>query len=164
MPPSHLLPPQTYVELEAETLPAEWQLDHATIPHLHSDRSHSNPEGRDKGKRGDAAYKGGWTIVTIGKHERGPYHDADEASWHFYAHAWLSVGIKAFLLLTGFAFARTAWPSRLGRLALVGALVLLVARDRHGLLARLIRWLPWARRATVGALRPAVGPGFARRC
>lgn len=54
-------------------------------------------------------------------------YDAGEASWHFYAHAWLSVGIKAFLLLTGFAFARAAWPSRLGRIVLVGALVLLVA-------------------------------------
>jgi hypothetical membrane protein len=54
-------------------------------------------------------------------------YDAGAASWHFYAHAWLSVGIKAFLLLTGFAFARTAWPSRLGRLVLSGAFLLLVA-------------------------------------
>ncbi len=54
-------------------------------------------------------------------------YNAGAASWHFYAHAWLSVGIKAFLLLTGFAFARTAWPSRLGRIVLVGAVVLLAA-------------------------------------
>ena len=54
-------------------------------------------------------------------------YDAGAASWHFYAHAWLSLGIKASLLLTGFAFARTAWPSRLGRIVLVGALVLLAA-------------------------------------
>ncbi len=40
---------------------------------------------------------------------------------------WLSLGIKVSLLLTGFAFARSAWPSRLGRLVLSGALVLLVA-------------------------------------
>lgn len=54
-------------------------------------------------------------------------YDTGMASWHFYAHAWLSVGIKVWLLLTGFAFARTAWPSRLGRLVLSGAVVLLVA-------------------------------------
>jgi hypothetical membrane protein len=54
-------------------------------------------------------------------------YNTGAASWHFYAHAWLSVGIKLFLLLTGFAFARTAWPSRLGRIVLVGALVLLAA-------------------------------------
>lgn len=54
-------------------------------------------------------------------------YDAGAASWHFYAHSWLSVGIKASLLLTGFAFARSAWPSRLGRVVLSGALVLLVA-------------------------------------
>jgi len=54
-------------------------------------------------------------------------YNAGEASWHFYAHAWLSLGIKVSLLLTGFAFARPAWPSRLGRIVLRGALVLLVA-------------------------------------
>jgi Protein of unknown function (DUF998) len=54
-------------------------------------------------------------------------YDAGAASWHFYAHSWLSVGIKASLLLTGFAFARSAWPSRLGRVTLSGALVLLIA-------------------------------------
>jgi hypothetical membrane protein len=54
-------------------------------------------------------------------------YDAGAASWHYYAHAWLSLGIKASLLLTGFAFARSAWPSRLGRLVLSGALVLLAA-------------------------------------
>jgi MFS family permease len=52
---------------------------------------------------------------------------AGALSWHNYAHDWLSLGIKVFLLLTGFAFARTAWPSRLGRIVLVGALVLLAA-------------------------------------
>jgi hypothetical membrane protein len=54
-------------------------------------------------------------------------YDAGESSWHYYAHAWLSVGIKVSLLLTGFTFARSAWPSRLGRLVLSGAVVLLVA-------------------------------------
>lgn len=48
-------------------------------------------------------------------------------SWHYEAHVWLSLGIKVSLLLTGFAFARSAWPSRLGRLVLGGAVVLLVA-------------------------------------
>lgn len=48
-------------------------------------------------------------------------------SWHYEAHIWLSLGIKVFLLGSGFAFARSAWPSRLGRLVLGGALVLLVA-------------------------------------
>jgi hypothetical protein len=54
-------------------------------------------------------------------------YDAGAASWHYYAHAWLSLGIKVSLLLSGFAFARSAWPSRLGRLVLTGALVLLAA-------------------------------------
>jgi hypothetical membrane protein len=48
-------------------------------------------------------------------------------SWHYEAHIWLSLGIKVALLASGFAFARSAWPSRLGRLVLVGALLLLVA-------------------------------------
>jgi hypothetical membrane protein len=51
----------------------------------------------------------------------------DALSWHHYAHEWISLGIKVSLLATGFAFARSAWPSRLGRLVLGGALVLLVA-------------------------------------
>jgi hypothetical membrane protein len=54
-------------------------------------------------------------------------YDAGAASWHYYAHAWLSLGIKVSLLLTGLTFARSAWPSRLGRLVLSGALVLLAA-------------------------------------
>ncbi|HEY5194551.1 MAG TPA: DUF998 domain-containing protein [Solirubrobacteraceae bacterium] len=52
---------------------------------------------------------------------------AGELSWHHYAHEWISLGIKLSLLLTGFAFARSAWPSRLARLVLSGALVLLSA-------------------------------------
>ena len=52
---------------------------------------------------------------------------AGALSWHHYAHEWVSFGIHVSLLLTGFAFARSAWPSRLGRLVLGGALVLLVA-------------------------------------
>lgn len=48
-------------------------------------------------------------------------------SWHHYAHVWISLGIKVSLLLTGFAFARSAWPSRLARLVLGGALVILAA-------------------------------------
>ena len=54
-------------------------------------------------------------------------YNAGAASWHYYAHSWLSLGIKATLLLAGFAFARCAWPSRLGRLVLSGASVLLLA-------------------------------------
>ncbi len=52
---------------------------------------------------------------------------AGALSWHHYAHTWLSLGINATLLFTGFALARSAWPSRLGRLVLSGALVLLAA-------------------------------------
>jgi hypothetical membrane protein len=52
---------------------------------------------------------------------------AGALSWHHYAHEWISLGIKVSLLATGFAFARSAWPSRLGRLVLSGALVLLTA-------------------------------------
>lgn len=52
---------------------------------------------------------------------------AGALSWHHYAHEWVSLGIKVSLLLTGFAFARSAWPSRLARLVLGGALVLLAA-------------------------------------
>ncbi len=52
---------------------------------------------------------------------------AGTRSWHYYADVWLSLGINISLLLTGFAFARSAWPSRLARLVLSGALMLLVA-------------------------------------
>jgi hypothetical membrane protein len=52
---------------------------------------------------------------------------AGALSWHHYAHEWVSLGINVSLLLTGFAFARSAWPSRLARLVLSGALVLLAA-------------------------------------
>jgi hypothetical membrane protein len=52
---------------------------------------------------------------------------AGALSWHHYAHVWLSLGINVTLLLTGFAFARSAWPSRLARVVLVGALLLLAA-------------------------------------
>lgn len=52
---------------------------------------------------------------------------AGALSWHHYTHEWVSLGIKVSLLCTGFAFARSAWPSRLARLVLSGALVLLVA-------------------------------------
>ncbi len=52
---------------------------------------------------------------------------AGALSWHHYAHEWISLGIKVSLLLTGFAFARSAWPSRLARLVSSGAVVLLVA-------------------------------------
>jgi hypothetical membrane protein len=51
---------------------------------------------------------------------------AGALSWHHYAHEWVSFAIKVSLLMTGFAFARSAWPSRLARLVLSGALVLLV--------------------------------------
>jgi hypothetical protein len=46
-------------------------------------------------------------------------------SWHHYAHEWLSLGIEISLLLSAFAFARSAWPSRLARIVLGGALVVL---------------------------------------
>jgi hypothetical membrane protein len=52
---------------------------------------------------------------------------AGALSWHHYAHEWVSLGIRVSLLATGFAFARSAWPSRLARLVLSGALVLLAA-------------------------------------
>ena len=52
---------------------------------------------------------------------------AGALSWHHYAHGWLSLGINVTLLLTGFAFARSAWPSRLARLVLGGAVLLLAA-------------------------------------
>jgi hypothetical membrane protein len=52
---------------------------------------------------------------------------AGALSWHHYAHEWISLGIKVSLLATGFAFARSAWPSRLGRIVLSGAVVLLGA-------------------------------------
>jgi hypothetical membrane protein len=52
---------------------------------------------------------------------------AGTLSWHHYAHEWASLGINAFLLLTPFAIARSAWPSRLARLTLGGAIVVLIA-------------------------------------
>ena len=52
---------------------------------------------------------------------------AGALSWHHYTHEWVSLGIKVSLLLTGFAFARSAWPSRLARIVLSGAVVLLTA-------------------------------------
>jgi hypothetical membrane protein len=52
---------------------------------------------------------------------------AGALSWHHYAHEWLTTGIFVSLLLTGFAFARSAWPSRLARFVLGGALVLMTA-------------------------------------
>jgi Protein of unknown function (DUF998) len=52
---------------------------------------------------------------------------AGALSWHHYAHEWLSLAINVTLLATGFVFARSAWPSRLARLVLSGALVLLAA-------------------------------------
>ncbi|HEY7257018.1 MAG TPA: DUF998 domain-containing protein [Solirubrobacterales bacterium] len=53
-------------------------------------------------------------------------HEAASAlSWHHYAHVWLSFGIEISLFLSAFAFARSAWPSRLARIVLGGALVVL---------------------------------------
>jgi hypothetical membrane protein len=52
---------------------------------------------------------------------------AGALSWHHYAHEWVSLGISVSLLLTGFALARSTWPSQLARLVLSGALVLLTA-------------------------------------
>jgi hypothetical protein len=52
---------------------------------------------------------------------------AGALSWHHYAHEWVSLGINVSLLLTGFAFVRSAWPSRLARLVLSGNLMLLAA-------------------------------------
>lgn len=51
---------------------------------------------------------------------------AGTLSWHHYAHEWASVAIDAFLLLTPFAIARSAWPSRLARLTLGGGVVALI--------------------------------------
>jgi hypothetical membrane protein len=52
---------------------------------------------------------------------------AGALSWHHYAHGWVSLGINLSLLLTGFVFARSAWPSRLARIVLTGALLILTA-------------------------------------
>jgi hypothetical protein len=52
---------------------------------------------------------------------------AGALSWRYYADVWLSLGINISLLLTGFAFARSAWPSRLARLVFSGTVVLLLA-------------------------------------
>jgi len=52
---------------------------------------------------------------------------AGALSWHHYAPEWISLGINVSLLLTGFVFARSAWPGRLARLVLSGALMLLAA-------------------------------------
>jgi hypothetical membrane protein len=52
---------------------------------------------------------------------------AGALSWHHYAHGWLSLGINVSLLLTALVFARSAWPSRLARIVLGGALVVLAA-------------------------------------
>jgi hypothetical membrane protein len=52
---------------------------------------------------------------------------AGTLSWHHYGHVGASLGINAFLLLTPFAIARSAWPSRLARLTLSGGLVVLIA-------------------------------------
>ncbi len=51
---------------------------------------------------------------------------AGTLSWHHYAHGWASLGINAFLLLTPFAIARSAWPSRLARLTFGGGIVVLM--------------------------------------
>jgi len=48
-------------------------------------------------------------------------------SWHHYAHVWFTFGIEVSLLVTAFVFVRSAWPSRLARIVLIGALVVLVA-------------------------------------
>lgn len=53
--------------------------------------------------------------------------EAGALSWHHYAHEWLSLGIEASLLLSAFAFARSAWPSPLARIVLGGATVVLAA-------------------------------------
>jgi len=52
---------------------------------------------------------------------------AGALSWHHYAHEWTSLVINVSLLLTPFAFARSAWPSRLARIVSSGALVVLAA-------------------------------------
>jgi hypothetical protein len=53
-------------------------------------------------------------------------HEASGSlSWHHYAHEWASLVINASLLLTPFALVRSAWPSRLARVVLVGAVAIL---------------------------------------
>jgi hypothetical protein len=52
---------------------------------------------------------------------------AGTLSWHHYAHMWASLGIQIALVLTPFALARTAWPSRLARLLLAGGIVVALA-------------------------------------
>jgi hypothetical membrane protein len=51
---------------------------------------------------------------------------AGTLSWHHYAHERLSLGINAFLLLTPFAIARAAWPSRLATATFSGGLLVLI--------------------------------------
>jgi hypothetical protein len=47
--------------------------------------------------------------------------------WQHYTHEWVGLVIEVSLLLTAFAFARSAWPSRLARLVFSGALAVLAA-------------------------------------
>ncbi|MGO9322163.1 MAG: DUF998 domain-containing protein [Solirubrobacteraceae bacterium] len=52
--------------------------------------------------------------------------EAGLLSWHYYAHQWAAVGIQVALTLTPFALARSAWPGRLARLMLYGALAIVI--------------------------------------
>ena len=46
--------------------------------------------------------------------------------WHHYAHNWLVFGVQLALLATPFVLARCVWPSRLSRLLLGAAIVLVL--------------------------------------
>jgi hypothetical protein len=46
--------------------------------------------------------------------------------FHHYAHEWLALGVELALLVTPFVLARCVWPSRLSRLLLGGAIVLVL--------------------------------------
>jgi hypothetical protein len=46
--------------------------------------------------------------------------------WHHYAHNWLAFGVQLALLATPFVLARCTWPSRLSRLLLGAAIVLVL--------------------------------------
>jgi hypothetical protein len=53
---------------------------------------------------------------------------AGALSWRHYGHEWSSLGIEVTVALTPFALARTAWPSRLSSLALLGGVAIAILR------------------------------------
>jgi hypothetical protein len=60
---------------------------------------------------------------------------AGALSWRHYGHEWSSLGIEVALVLTPFALAVSAWPSRLARLVLGAGVAVLLARATTYLLS-----------------------------